>query len=207
METIPNHTDSCQKARRRSLKGYNPAEGRYIAIVAKRNHRATSTRVTSMVTASIGKAIYAATVRRRLHMNGLNTQSAPKHHRTSHIPRRKHYGVGRDVIRIRTDLQIFKRGSVTAVRYRDKVLEPIVRLYAAAVGPTFVLLDDNARPHRADIVDDYLESEGIARMVWPVYPPLKIFGMPSAMLYLRVSHLQSLLLSWKLLYKKNCDCA
>ncbi|GFV32313.1 HTH_Tnp_Tc3_2 domain-containing protein [Trichonephila clavipes] len=48
-----------------------PAEDRYIAIVAKRNRRATSTRVTSMVTASIGKAIFAATVRRRLHMNGL----------------------------------------------------------------------------------------------------------------------------------------
>ncbi|GFW21276.1 HTH_Tnp_Tc3_2 domain-containing protein [Trichonephila clavipes] len=48
-----------------------PAEDRYIAIVAKLNRRATSTRVTSMVTASIGKAISAATVRRRLHMNGL----------------------------------------------------------------------------------------------------------------------------------------
>ena len=46
-----------------------------------------------------------------------------------------------------------------------------MRLYAAAVGPTFVLMDDNARPHRADIVDDYLESEGIARMEWPAYSP------------------------------------
>ncbi|GFS67874.1 transposable element Tcb1 transposase [Trichonephila clavipes] len=64
----------------------------------------------------------------------------------------------------RPDLHIFKWGSVTAVRYRDEVLEPIARLYAAAVGPTFVLMDDNARPHRADIVDDYLESEGIACM-------------------------------------------
>ncbi|GFX85805.1 transposable element Tcb1 transposase [Trichonephila clavipes] len=71
----------------------------------------------------------------------------------------------------RTDLHIFKRGSVTAVRYRDEVLEPIVRLYAAAVGITFVLMDDNARPHRADIVDDYLGSEGIARMAWPAYSP------------------------------------
>ncbi|GFV32312.1 transposable element Tcb1 transposase [Trichonephila clavipes] len=58
---------------------------------------------------------------------------------------------------------------MTAVRYRDEVPQPIVRLYAAAVGPTFVLMDDNARPHRADIVDDYLESEGIARMAWPAY--------------------------------------
>ncbi|GFS52612.1 transposable element Tcb1 transposase [Trichonephila clavipes] len=69
----------------------------------------------------------------------------------------------------RTDLHIFKRGSVTAVRYRDEVLEPIVRLYAAAVGPTFVLMDDNARPYRADIVDDYLENEGIERMAGLAY--------------------------------------
>ncbi|GFV80654.1 HTH_Tnp_Tc3_2 domain-containing protein [Trichonephila clavipes] len=70
METIPNHTDSCPKTRRWSPKSYNPTEDRYIAIVAKRNRRMSSTRVTSMVTASIGKAISAATVRRRLHMNG-----------------------------------------------------------------------------------------------------------------------------------------
>ncbi|GFU96420.1 transposable element Tcb1 transposase [Trichonephila clavipes] len=48
-----------------------PVEDRYIAIVVKRDRRATSSRVTSMVTASIGKAISAATVRRRLHMNVL----------------------------------------------------------------------------------------------------------------------------------------
>ncbi|GFW25393.1 HTH_Tnp_Tc3_2 domain-containing protein [Trichonephila clavipes] len=48
-----------------------PAEDRYIAIVTKQNRRATSTRVTSMVTASIGKAISGATVHRRLYMNGL----------------------------------------------------------------------------------------------------------------------------------------
>ncbi|GFU08112.1 uncharacterized protein TNCV_1528331 [Trichonephila clavipes] len=109
----------------------------------------------------------------------------------------------------RTDLHIFKRGSVTAIGYRDEVLEPIVRLYAAAVGPTFVLLDDNARPHRADIVDPWRE-EGLR--VWrgqhirPTLIPLKIFRMLSAVLYLHVSHLHLLLLSWKLLYKKNCDC-
>ncbi|KFM77033.1 Transposable element Tcb2 transposase, partial [Stegodyphus mimosarum] len=48
-----------------------PAEDRYIAIVAKRNRRATSARVASMVIASIGKAISAVTVRPRLHMSGL----------------------------------------------------------------------------------------------------------------------------------------
>ena len=71
----------------------------------------------------------------------------------------------------RTDLHIFKHGSETAVRYRGEVLELIVRLYAAAVGPIFILMDDNACPHRAAIIDDYLKSEGIARMAWPVYSP------------------------------------
>ncbi|GBL82252.1 hypothetical protein AVEN_252432-1 [Araneus ventricosus] len=39
----------------------------------------------------------------------------------------------------RTNLRIYRRGSVTAVRYRDEVLDPIVILYAAAVGPSFIL--------------------------------------------------------------------
>ncbi|GFY35984.1 transposable element Tcb1 transposase [Trichonephila clavipes] len=69
-----------------------------------------------------------------------------------------------------TNVHIFKRGSVTAVRYRD-ILEPIVRLCAAAVGPTFVLMDDNARPHRGDIVDGYMESKRIVRMALPAYLP------------------------------------
>ncbi|GFT49920.1 transposable element Tcb1 transposase [Trichonephila clavipes] len=70
-----------------------------------------------------------------------------------------------------TVLHIFKRSSVTAVRYREEVLQRIVILYAAAVGPSFVLMDDNARPRRADIVDVYLESEGIARKAWSAYSP------------------------------------
>ncbi|GFW03906.1 transposable element Tcb1 transposase [Trichonephila clavipes] len=88
----------------------------------------------------------------------------------------------------RTDLHIFKQGSVTAIRYRDEVLESIVRLCAAAVGPTFALMDNNTRPHRADIVDDYLKRRDCA------------YGVSY------VSHHQPLLLNWKLLYKKNGDC-
>ena len=62
-----------------------------------------------------------------------------------------------------------KWSSVTADQYQDEILEPTVWLYAAAVGPTFVLMDDNTHPHRAAIVDDYLDSEGIACMAWPAY--------------------------------------
>ncbi|GFW73037.1 transposable element Tcb1 transposase [Trichonephila clavipes] len=71
----------------------------------------------------------------------------------------------------RTDLHIFKRGSVTAIRYGDEVLESIVRLCAAVVGPTFVLMDNNARPHRTDIVDDYLKRRDCAYGVSSCFPP------------------------------------
>ncbi|GFX39876.1 uncharacterized protein TNCV_2646391 [Trichonephila clavipes] len=104
----------------------------------------------------------------------------------------------------RTDLHIFKWGSVTAVRYRDEVLEPIVRLYAAAVGPTFVLMDDNAEL-TSSMTTWRVKGlrEWRCQHIRPTIIPLKIFGIILAVLYLHVSHLQPLLLSWKLLYKKN----
>ena len=57
-----------------------------------------------------------------------------------------------------------ERCSVTAVRYQDEVLDPIEKLYDAAGCFSFVLMGYNARPHRAAIVDGFLENEGIAPM-------------------------------------------
>lgn len=71
----------------------------------------------------------------------------------------------------RTDLYIIRNGSLTGLRYRDEILDPIVRPYAGAVGPDFVLMDDNARPHRARVVTQYLHDEGIERMDWPARSP------------------------------------
>ncbi|GFW42795.1 transposable element Tcb2 transposase [Trichonephila clavipes] len=47
----------------------------------------------------------------------------------------------------RTDLFIIRDGPLTARRYRDEILRPIVVLYAAAIGDDFILIDDNCRPH------------------------------------------------------------
>ena len=71
----------------------------------------------------------------------------------------------------RTDLHIIRNGTINAQRYRDDILEAFVKPYAGAVGETFVLIDDNARLHRARIIDDYLETEAIDRMEWPAYSP------------------------------------
>ncbi|GFV72906.1 HTH_Tnp_Tc3_2 domain-containing protein [Trichonephila clavipes] len=77
MERIPKYADSVQRTVGGRSRVTNSEEDRYIAIVAKRNRRVTSTRVTSMVTESIGKAISAATVRQRLHMNILYARVPP----------------------------------------------------------------------------------------------------------------------------------
>ncbi|GFW22421.1 DDE_3 domain-containing protein [Trichonephila clavipes] len=55
---------------------------------------------------------------------------------------------------VATDLHVFHGGTVTGLRYRDEILDPYVRPYAAAIGNDFILMDDNARPHRARIVEE-----------------------------------------------------
>ncbi|GFX07428.1 transposable element Tcb1 transposase [Trichonephila clavipes] len=55
--------------------------------------------------------------------------------------------------------------------YRDVILEQHVRLFWGAMGAEFLFTDDNARPHRANIVDEGLQSEDITLMDWPAYSP------------------------------------
>ena len=45
----------------------------------------------------------------------------------------------------------------------------LVKLYAAVLNHSFVIMDDNACAHRDAIVDDFLESEGISWIEWPAY--------------------------------------
>ncbi|GFV51753.1 transposable element Tcb1 transposase [Trichonephila clavipes] len=71
----------------------------------------------------------------------------------------------------RTDLFIIRDGPLTARRYRDEILRPIVVPYAAVIGDDFILMDDNCRPHRANLVEDFLFKEGIVRMEWPACSP------------------------------------
>ena len=70
-----------------------------------------------------------------------------------------------------TDLYIIQNGAFTSVRYRDEILDAFVRPNAGAVGQDFVLMDDNARPHWARVVTEYLEREGIDLMNWTASSP------------------------------------
>ncbi|GFX11344.1 transposable element Tcb2 transposase [Trichonephila clavipes] len=71
----------------------------------------------------------------------------------------------------RTELHIFDRGSVTGDRYCEEVLLSHVRLFRGAIGPDFIFMDDNARPHLTLAVEEMLESEDITRMDLPAYFP------------------------------------
>lgn len=46
----------------------------------------------------------------------------------------------------------------------SRFLQLIVKLFAAAVGPPFVLMKNNEHPNKAAIVHDFLERERIGHM-------------------------------------------
>ncbi|UYV71819.1 FBXL16, partial [Cordylochernes scorpioides] len=58
----------------------------------------------------------------------------------------------------RTPLHIFSGGTLTAQRYRDEILEPYLRPYRYQIGHNLIFMDDNARQHRARLVNEYLQS-------------------------------------------------
>ncbi|GFT19277.1 transposable element Tcb1 transposase [Trichonephila clavipes] len=60
---------------------------------------------------------------------------------------------------------------MTGYIYRDAILDQHVRLFRGAMSAEFLCMDDNARPHHANIVGECLQSEDITRMDWPAYSP------------------------------------
>ncbi|GFW08511.1 transposable element Tcb1 transposase [Trichonephila clavipes] len=68
----------------------------------------------------------------------------------------------------RTDLHV-KSVTMTGHIYRDVILEQHVRLFRGAIGAEFLFMDDNARPHCANIINECLHWKDITRMDWPAY--------------------------------------
>ena len=71
----------------------------------------------------------------------------------------------------RTELVVIERGSMTADRYIRECLEDHVVPYAPFVGDQFLFMHDNARPHVAQVVTQYLENVEIPRLDWPARSP------------------------------------
>ncbi|GFU66322.1 transposable element Tcb2 transposase [Trichonephila clavipes] len=75
---------------------------------------------------------------------------------------------GRIFLGSRTDPHV-QSVTMTDHIYRDVILEQHVRLFRVCMGAEFLFMDENARSHRAIIVDECLQSEDISRMDWPAY--------------------------------------
>ena len=70
----------------------------------------------------------------------------------------------------KTDLVLIE-GNLNGQRYITEILQSQVVPYAGAIGDEFILMDDSARPHRARVVDQFLEVQGVTRMEWPANSP------------------------------------
>ncbi|GFS70579.1 transposable element Tcb1 transposase [Trichonephila clavipes] len=88
--------------------------------------------------------------------------SGTRYHQENTIERHRYGGAGwlvwgGIILGSRTDLHV-QSVTMTGHIYRDVILEQHVRLFRGAMGAEFLFMDDNARPHRANIVDECLQS-------------------------------------------------
>ncbi|GFW44538.1 transposable element Tc3 transposase [Trichonephila clavipes] len=98
-----------------------------------------------------------------------------RYHQENIIERHQYGGAGwlvwgGIILGSRTDLHVHS-ATMTDHISRDVILEQHVRLFRGTMGAEFLFMDDNARPPRAKIVDECLQSEDITRMDWPAYSP------------------------------------
>ncbi|GFT39818.1 transposable element Tcb2 transposase [Trichonephila clavipes] len=173
-----------------------PYEDRYLVLTARRHRNMNATLFQQHLRSVTGTTVSTQTVRNRLHGVGLYARRpmvcvrlTSRHRRdrsdwaAEHVNWRRNgwsnvlfsdescFSVHPDNRRIfiwrdRGNLYIIRDGPLTARRYRDEILRPIVVPYAAAIGDDFILMDDNCRPSRANLVEDFLFEEGIVRMEW-----------------------------------------
>ncbi|GFU28770.1 transposable element Tcb2 transposase [Trichonephila clavipes] len=153
-----------------------PNEDRYLVLTARR-HRNMNAYLQQHLRSATGTTVSTQTVRNRLH--GVDLYARRLMSRFSVHPNKRRIFIWMDrcsrnnhafvhesvrfggggvlvyggiSIDGRTDPYIIRDGPLTARRYRDEILRTIVVPYAAAIGYDFILMDDNCRLHRANLV-------------------------------------------------------
>lgn len=71
----------------------------------------------------------------------------------------------------RTELVVVPGRSLNAPRYVEEILQPHVVPFARNIGQGFLFMQDNARPHRARSVEEFLNEQNIERIEWPARSP------------------------------------
>ncbi|GFT63968.1 transposable element Tcb2 transposase [Trichonephila clavipes] len=122
-----------------------PNEDRYLVLMARRHRNMNATLLQQHLRSVTGTTVSTQTVQNWLH------------------------GVGLYALRPLVCVRLTSRHR--RVRREEEILRPIVVPYAAAIGDDFNLMDDNCRPHHANLVEDFLFEEGIVRIEWPACFP------------------------------------
>ncbi|GFS79527.1 transposable element Tc1 transposase [Trichonephila clavipes] len=163
-----------------------PNEDRYLVLTARRHRNMNATLLQQYLRSATGTTVSSQTVRNRHHGVGLYAHRPMRifiwrdrgsRNNPAFVHESVRFGVGGVLvyggisIDGRTDLYIVRDGPQTARRYRDEILRPIVVPYVAAIGGDFILMDDDCRPRRANLVENFLFEEGIVRMEWPASSP------------------------------------
>ncbi|XP_050672781.1 transposable element Tc1 transposase [Leptidea sinapis] len=71
----------------------------------------------------------------------------------------------------RTELVAIENGTLTGQRYAQEILNEYAGPYLANMRDGSMLMHDNARPHTAHIVQEYIQEVGISVMAWPSRSP------------------------------------
>ncbi|EFA02765.1 Transposable element Tc3 transposase-like Protein [Tribolium castaneum] len=74
-------------------------------------------------------------------------------------------------VEAKTELFILQERSLNANNYISDILADYVVPFALVIGPEFLLMQDNARPHTARCVMQYLQEVGITTLEWPAMSP------------------------------------
>ncbi|GFY31804.1 cubilin [Trichonephila clavipes] len=127
-----------------------PNEDRYLAVTAKRNRRSTA----SDLSLQLPSRFSLQSDSRR---TSIWRAPGTRYHQENTIERHRYEGAGwlvwgGIILGSRTDLHV-QSVTMTGHIYRDVILEQHVRLFRGAMGAEFLFMDDNARPHHANIVD------------------------------------------------------
>ena len=70
-----------------------------------------------------------------------------------------------------TYMYVFPRGGIMEARHRSDILETIVRPHACANGDAFILMQDNAPAHTAQVSMTFIDDTGISVLNWPAWSP------------------------------------
>jgi hypothetical protein len=60
-------------------------------------------------------------------------------------------------------------GNLTGIRYRDEIVQPDVIPFIQAQANNVTFQQDNARPHVARVVRDYLTQQNVDLLPWDQY--------------------------------------